>query len=61
MTADRYPLIVIQRKYNLPESIFQFGKTNDHKGKNAAYRSKSSQGLRPVCFLKAVEKWEMQE
>lgn len=25
------------------------------------YRSRSSQGFRPVCFLKAVEKWEIQE
>lgn len=25
------------------------------------YLSSSSQGFRPVCFLKAVEKWEIQE
>lgn len=26
-----------------------------------AYLDSSSQGLMPVCFLKAVEKWEMEE
>lgn len=25
------------------------------------YRSRSSQGLMPVCFLNAVLKWEMEE
>ena len=25
------------------------------------YRSNNSQGLSPVCFLNAVEKWEMEE
>lgn len=25
------------------------------------YLKSSSQGFKPVCFLKAVEKWEMEE
>ncbi len=29
---------------------------------NAHYcRNSNSQGLRPVCFLKAVEKWDIEE
>ena len=30
-------------------------------GKEKVYFDSSSQGLIPVCFLKAVEKWEMEE
>jgi hypothetical protein len=32
-TVDGYPLIVLQRKYNPPAPVCQFGKTNDRKRK----------------------------
>ncbi|CAL1521451.1 hypothetical protein MMC2321_05245 [Chitinophaga sp. MM2321] len=62
-STDRYLPIVLQRNAYIFYNIYEFGKRNDRSGKlpGTDYLSSSSQGFRPVCFLKAVEKWEIQE